>query len=53
MYALFLPILESLEDRLESGNIILCAEGYVLGLARRAGYVGTALSMDTSFHAGT
>ena len=34
--------LESLQERLESGETVLCAEGYALGLARR-GYTGTGL----------
>ena len=32
----------SLQERLDAGETILCAEGYVLGLARR-GYVGTGV----------
>ena len=32
----------SLQERLDAGETILCAEGYVLGLARR-GYIGTGV----------
>ncbi len=32
----------ALQERLENGETVLCAEGYVLGLARR-GYIGTGL----------
>ena len=34
--------LDSLHKRLESGDTVLCAEGYALGLARR-GYTGAGL----------
>ena len=32
----------SLQKRLDAGETILCAEGYVMGLARR-GYIGTGV----------
>ena len=32
----------SLQERLDAGETILCAEGYILGLARR-GYIGTGV----------
>ena len=32
----------SLQERLDAGETVLCAEGYVMGLARR-GYVGTGI----------
>ena len=35
-------LLGSLQERLDNGETVLCAEGYVLGLARR-GYVGTGI----------
>ena len=42
MQAFLLSLIESLQERLESGDTILCAEGYILGLARR-GYIGTGI----------